>query len=101
MVRVEHQISDWRRWGEELDAAVRAFHAQHGRWPDLVAASAATLRRVAIAATARPDHVRDDAGRAPEGFAPIRRFASEEYDVPLVTEDGMEKDCYALVAVAR
>lgn len=93
-MRSEHKIGNLTSWAEEIAEAIRAFKTKHGACPHLVAFSPVTLRRVAMVASNKPQHLKGRKG-------PIRKFVTKDCEVLLVEEDDMPEGHYALVRVAE
>ncbi len=94
-MRKTYRLSSWKGWDRHVDRCAREFAAEFGVMPNLLVASPVTLRRINVAAD--KGHVGNGRGQRPTSYVQLRGFATAEFALTFVQEDGVAENSFALI----
>lgn len=92
-----YTLSSWRGWDRFVDTCAKAFAAEFGVLPNLLAASPATLRRMNLAANKKNvGNLKGDTPLATD-YVELKKFAGKDYQLWLVTENELTDNSFDLI----
>jgi hypothetical protein len=97
VLRRTYSITQWIRWDDEVDAAVRAFRAEFGVAPLILLASSASLARIDLAA--KKDRLVDGNGARPhpDQYAAVGSFSGADYLLEFCVDERLPTSRISLV----
>ena len=87
-MRASYRFTSWKSWDRRLDEAVRTFIRDHGAPPNLLVASAGTLRRISIAAASK---------RPGRRFRALTGFVGGDYQLSFIPEEDLPDNSFSLI----